>query len=171
MKVATVCARCNKKMEESRQNAEITQGICADCAGIPVSYDSQPFQDFLDKLMVPVMTVNDQGVVIAANKTAQTKLNKDLAEIRGFQGGNVMECAFASLPEGCGRTVHCNGCTIRKTVMATHEDGISRNRVEALQEFKGDDGSYSMQMLISTEKIDNVVLLRIDGINPTELIY
>lgn len=171
MKDATACTNCSKALKDTSKHMGLIQGICDDCAATTINHNLIPFQDFLDKLMVPILAVDSQGVVVTANKTAQTALKKDLLKIRGLPCGNVMECAYASLPEGCGKTDHCSGCTIRNTILTTYEDGISQNRVKALQNFNSEDGPYTMQMIVSTEKVGDVVLLRIDGKNPTELLY
>ncbi len=49
--------------------------------------------------------------------------------MRGFLGGEAMECVNARLPEGCGETEHCRTCTIRRTVMDTHLSGQPHERV------------------------------------------
>ena len=88
------------------------------------------------------------------------------ADIEDHKGGEVFECAYAGLPGGCGRTVHCDGCTIRINVMDTHRTGQSRLRVPAYL-FRGKpDDSEKTDYFISTEKVGKVVLLRIDTVTP-----
>jgi hypothetical protein len=75
-----------------------------------------------------------------------------------------MECAYSKLPEGCGNTTHCVACTIRNNVMATFETGKSLERVPAFLNRLDRDSVYKTRFLISTEKVAEVVLLRIDEV-------
>ena len=117
---------------------------------------------YLDTFEEPVIVVGASGNVNYANRPARTLLQKELPEIVGFQGGIVFECAFAKLPEGCGNTVHCDGCTIRKTVMDTYQSGESHLKVTAGLTRGSAESHLEIQCLISTEKVKDVVLLRID---------
>jgi hypothetical protein len=108
--------------------------------------------------------VNGSGTVVSANNKARKMLRKDLSEIEGYSGGDVFECEYARLPEGCGNTTHCSGCTIRRTVMQTYGTGKGFQRVQAtLNQYTPEDPE-EMDLLISTEKLSDVVLLRIDKI-------
>jgi hypothetical protein len=77
-----------------------------------------------------------------------------------------MECARARLPGGCGKTEHCKACAIRNTVMETHATGKAVEKREAYQLVITPRGETKMRLLISTEKINQVVLLRIDEMAP-----
>lgn len=121
--------------------------------------------EFLDGLVAPVVVIDSLGNVNTANQKARALLQKELSDIEGFQGGNVFECAFAKLPEGCGKTIHCDGCTIRNTVMDTLHTGISHLKIPAGLSHGTTDNCAQMQLLISTEKINDVVMLRIDSIS------
>ena len=100
--------------------------------------------------------------VTSANKQAQSLLQKELPDIEGFKGGEVFECAYASLPGGCGNTVHCDGCTIRNTVMDTFQTEMCHLNKPAYLIRGIRDKIQEFQYLISTEKVKDVVLLRID---------
>jgi hypothetical protein len=82
----------------------------------------------------------------------------------GFRGGDVFECAYASLPGGCGETIHCEACTIRNTVMDTFKTGKSHLKTPAYLLQGIPDNYHEIQFEISTEKVKDVVLLRIDKI-------
>ena len=79
----------------------------------------------------------------------------------------MFECAYARLPEGCGGTVHCSGCAIRRSVYETYETGESRNNIPATLRCDLNNPSHDVIMHISTEKMGNVVLLRIDKVCPS----
>ena len=111
-----------------------------------------------------IVLVNREGIVVSVNNQAKTMLCKDLAEIKGYKGGEVFECAYARLPEGCGNTTHCSGCTIRRTVMETYGTGKSFLRVPATLNQNSPEDPKETNLLISTERIAELVLLRIDKI-------
>ena len=172
MAMQTICAWCNTTLGAlgGDPTAPISHGICTECrdhffgngVGVPT------LEEFLDRLDAPVLVVDGDGVVLTANQGARELVQKSASAIRGHLGGEVMECAYARLPEGCGRTVHCEGCAIRNTVMATHADGVERVGVEAFQDLSGLEGVQRMRILITTEKVGPSVLLRIDSIGPVQ---
>ena len=131
-----------------------------------------PLSDFLDGLGLPVLVADGDGVVELANRPLLELLDKDPSQVRGQRGGNVFECAYARLPEGCGRTVHCSGCAIRSAVTETFITGKSLHKVRAYLNRDTDAELSQLGLLISTEKAWGMVLLRIDRIglqeNPPE---
>ena len=80
------------------------------------------------------------------------------ARIVGFLSGEVMECVYARLPEGCGQTNHCFACTVRNTVMAAIESGEPQVHVPV--ELQRDGGK--LRMIVSTEKVGSFVRMIID---------
>jgi PAS domain-containing protein len=163
-----VCAWCRKNLgtvpSDVHSDAVITHGICHECAFHLRAQVGMPLRDFLDGLGAPVLLVDSNGNIKTANKAVRRFLNKDLPRIEGYKGGNVFECAHATLPEGCGKTVHCSGCTIRRTVMDTLNSGKGHEKVPASLKRETRHGSQYLRLLISTEKVQDVVLLRIDEI-------
>lgn len=99
-----------------------------------------------------------------ANSQALGILQKEMPEIVGRKGGDVFECAFAKFPQGCGNTVHCDACTIRNTVMDTMLSGNSHLRTPAYLIRGLPEDNQEIKFLISTEKVADVVLLRIDKV-------
>jgi hypothetical protein len=119
--------------------------------------------EFLDRLGVPVLLVESEPRILTGNKPACQLLGKELPQIEGHKGGEVIECAYASTPDGCGQDVHCKACTIRNTVLETFETGRSFLHVKAFPNIQFDQDTRTMSLEISTEKVGEVVLLRIDN--------
>jgi len=140
----------------------ITHGICSECIDTFFGPHKVRLLDFIDGLNAAVVVVDATGSVISANKQAQSLLQKELPDIEGCKGGDVFECAYATLPGGCGNTVHCDGCTIRITVMDTFQTEMSHMNKPAFLIRGIPDKNQEIQYLISTEKVKDVVLLRID---------
>ena len=106
--------------------------------------------------------MDKDGRVVAANTQGLKQVSQDVGQIEGRLGGEVFECKYATLPGGCGQTIHCKTCTIRKTVTKTHETGECCIRVPAYMDLGDIIDVKTIRFLISTEKVNDVVLLRID---------
>jgi PAS domain-containing protein len=162
-----ICAWCHQELEPDPRHAddpgtEVSHGVCQSCADYFLSGKRPTLDKFLDRLAVPVLVVDSEGEIVLANQHALGVLGKDLDSVQGYRGGDAMECAYARLPGGCGQTEHCKACTIRNNVMKTFNTGQSLHRVPAyLNRWIGNE-KVRIELLISTEKVDDTVLLRID---------
>jgi PAS domain-containing protein len=94
-------------------------------------WDGLSQAEYLERFDFPVLLVEGDVRVVAANRAAGAFLGREPASAIGLLGGEAMECAHARLPEGCGRTVHCSTCAIRNSVTRTHRTGESLVRVPA----------------------------------------
>jgi transcriptional regulator of aromatic amino acid metabolism len=160
-----ICAWCKKHLEETvdEQGHEITHGICESCrVTMLCSHAPSTLNKFLSCFSLPVMMVDGDGRVVSANQAALNVVGKELEEVAGDLGGNVMSCKFAYQEGGCGETVHCIACTIRNNVIETHKSGESLHQVPAHLEVEQDGQEMTLNFLISTEKVGDAVLLRID---------
>ena len=139
-----------------------SHGICADCARTLLEELGVPVETFLSDLGVPVLLMDDEVQVVDANPAALIMLGRTEETVLGRLGGDVFECVNSRLPGGCGRAVHCSGCTLRRTVTSTWETGRSCSRVPATLEVTRGDEPERIALLITTAKVGNRVLLRID---------
>jgi len=142
----------------------ITHGICEACAARVLANPGESLLDFLDRLEVPVLAILSDAKVFTANQKAQALLGKGLPQLQNYRGGEVIECRYAHLGNGCGFEVHCHSCTIRKTVLETFATGKSRLKVKAYPDLQIGAEVKTMSLLISTEKFGDFVLLRIDDL-------
>ena len=163
-----LCAWCGIALDptssSSSCDAVITHGICGPCANKMFLQTGIPLRNFLDRFALPIAIVDSEGVVRTVNTQARSMLGKELSDIEGHKGGDVFQCVHAILPGGCGNTVHCSGCAIRRTVMETHTTGKSFLRIPALLKQQNPKEPQDIRFLISTEKVGDYVLLRIDGV-------
>lgn len=157
-------------MVESSVGTEhiVTHTICEDCANALFAANSPNMETFLDTLAEPVLVVDADVVVLAANRSAEQILGKKIPAIKGFKGGNVIECIHAHEPGGCGKTMHCDGCTIRLTVTDTYKTGRVHMKVPAYAKISLGGKPVKADILISTEKVEGVVVLRLDKITTGE---
>jgi len=166
--VKEVCAYCGEVLVESEADGEsggdITPTICFGCLrDIFRQPTGEPLHRFLKRLNAPVVVVSGAARILTANVPVLNMLGKKLKDIEGLPGGDVFECAFAKLPGGCGKTVHCSGCTIRRLVAETFATGKSFTRVPAYLTPGEPEAPGRIDLTVSTQKVEGVVLLRIDS--------
>ena len=102
----SICAWCKKDMgivhSDTYSENVITHGICEECAHIAFAeLNMDRMEIFIDRLPEPVLVVDGDLVALMANKKAREILGKDLPQIKGFKGGNIIECVHAREPGGC----------------------------------------------------------------------
>lgn len=165
--MARICVRCKKQLlpqEDFRTDKVVTQGLCSFCTASFTQDVSPSVRKLLNIIVDPVLVLDNRGVVKTANESGLKLLAKDYPDIEGYPGGNVFGCVFASLPEGCGNTEHCRTCAIRNIVMDTLTGGKGYKNVPAFQNIQTPNGNRIMRFYVSTEKVDDHILLRIDDV-------
>jgi PAS domain-containing protein len=143
---------------------EVTHGICPACKERFFDTNDGNLDGFLNRLGAPVLVLTAKQTVLAANDRALALLGKDRVEMVGAKTGDVVECSHAKLPGGCGRVVHCKACTIRNSVIETFSTGRSLTNVPAHISVSPASTTPPVRFLISTEKVNDIVLLRIDDV-------
>lgn len=162
-----ICAWCKKELtprEDMGLEKEITHGICSICALNFTSSIPKTLKDMLDLIREPVLIVDSDGFVRSANESGLRMLGKDLDSVVRQRGGDVFECSYAGLPEGCGETEHCKTCAVRNIIMDTLVHDRGYKNVPAYQKINTANGPRIMQFTLSTEKIGEQILLRIDDV-------
>ncbi|MFC1859695.1 hypothetical protein ACFL9U_16950 [Thermodesulfobacteriota bacterium] len=146
--------------KEPLDDHRVSHGICPDCSS---HYQRQlaglPLDEYLDGFDAPVLIVDADGRIAAANKMASAMMGKSQHGSIGLLGGEAMECAYARLAEGCGKTMHCETCTIRIAVNKAMETGETQRQVPV--KLQKEDGEA--QMIISTYNVDGFVRIVIEG--------
>jgi len=163
------CAMCNKELaaqafRPDRDN-RITGGICGDCLKELFMGRPRNVHEILDSIGAPILLLDNGYRIMAANEPARRTLNRPLVDIENYLPGEAMECINARKPGGCGQTVHCQACALRNTLNKTIATGEDIKKVPAYQDVYQKDGSVARRfLLISTEKLEDFILLRIDEI-------
>jgi hypothetical protein len=138
--------------------------ICDTCAAVLSAVDRTPLGDFIEKLDAPVLVVTGDCIATMANSRACVFLGKAAEKLVGRLAGDVVECARAGEPGGCGQTVHCKGCALRNSVQHTHATGEPLRGVHAYQEIRTPNGIRTAWFELTTERAGDLVLLRIDDV-------
>lgn len=157
-----VCAWCLKDIspvnESIHSDTEISHGICSSCRDNAKFQEGVSLQCYIDSFAIPIFVLGSDMRVRGVNRRAREVLGKEPTEIMEQLAGNVFECEYARHPEGCGGTIHCSGCTIRKTVTDCFQTGEPHNRVPAYL----NQDSRSIKLSITTLKVSDLVVLQIE---------
>jgi len=139
----------------------VTHSICHDCS------DNLDFQlgvslnRYLESLTMPVVALDGNDTLIGINSAAVAVYRgKAVMEAVEWEE-KIYECAHARLPLGCENEIHCSGCAIRIVTGAAFSSGKSIPNVPAHLHYCSSDVAEQAELLISTEKIDTIVFLRI----------
>ena len=164
-----ICSACgiylkDKPSEVGTEN-QVSHGLCDKCARHFRAQAGIPIKEYLENIEAPVVTIAPNVTISALNTKAIELLGKTIIDVQGELGGDVFECEYARLPEGCGQTIHCSGCTIRNTVTETLKTGKPNKNVPAILNRFSESGTEQIDLLITTEKIGGVVFLKIDQIS------
>ena len=161
------CSYCRSFFGETEplDDDAVTHGMCDECfEHFDAQWAGQNLESFLDKFEFPVLAVGPDSRIVAVNERAATFVRRPRRSVRGFLGGEALECANARLPEGCGETVHCQRCSIRRAVMDTRLSGHAHHRVET--SFDRVDGHrrfwISTELLVPPGGGDTVVVLTVE---------
>ncbi|MDT8070726.1 MAG: hypothetical protein ROO76_21405 [Terriglobia bacterium] len=97
---------------------------------------------------------------IAVNKTAAA-VSPAAREIKPDTTlGNVVECRHSREQAGCGKTVHCSGCVLRKTMETTNETGDPAFMVPATISTENEE----VTLYVSTIKADGRIFVKLDKV-------
>lgn len=118
-----ICAWCGTLLAGSLDaGLEVTHGICTDCVR-RFEYLEQPIEAFLESLPPGTALVDHDVRVIDASASFLDLVGKRREDVIGRLGGQVISCVYSRIGDGCGRTTHCVGCSIRRAVNVARESG------------------------------------------------
>ncbi|MSM38174.1 MAG: hypothetical protein GJT30_00930 [Geobacter sp.] len=138
----------------------ITHGICEECLFRHFGKSPKSFQlqEFVDEFEAPVVVVDASMRVMAANTKYLAIIGQDVPIAAETVLPEVFICKYTKLPGGCGDRVHSSGCAIRRAVTDAHVSGEGKEHVPAYLH----RGDKTQLLQLSTEKLTNVVLVRIE---------
>lgn len=159
-----ICAWCRATLDAGppEDDGRITHGICDGCAGELQRARGLPLEEFVERLGAPVLLVDADHTVGLANGAAREVYGSAGAPLVGRRAGDVFECENARLPGGCGRTIHCSGCAIRRSIAHTQATGEPLQRVPATLRTDASQGPGDVELLISTARVGRRILLKVE---------
>ncbi len=162
----TICAWCKKLIKEDVRTPDgpISHGLCPSCAEKLYEKFGTPLEQFLDQWHLPIVLLNTEGQVLGGNSAARSLPGFHATSKTPLLPGDVFECPWADLPEGCGKTVHCCGCAIRRAISHTQKTGQSIKRLPGHLDSCIVEEPASIW--ISTEKAGDLIFLLIEKTPP-----
>ena len=164
----TVCTFCSRVVREGASPEDpVSHGVCPDCYDRILSEYGFDVKKFLDQLEHPVLLVDADARVLAANSPALDLLGKPAAFVRETLCGEVLNCINASCEGGCGKADLCPDCAFRASVSETYTTGLPVNLRAAILVRKDGDTLCDVPFLVSTRKDGDIVMLRLEPVKRT----
>jgi len=112
---------------EPREDTRATHGICTDCAEhFQKTWSVETLDEYLDTYDYPVIAVDAEERIVGINSPMTKICGRVRPSTIGYLCGDVLECSSARLAEGCGRTIHCPACAVRRAMKGALESGEVR---------------------------------------------
>ncbi len=158
-----VCAYCNEELRPETTGKEgVSHGICPSCYNHIKASLGVDLKEYLNMLDHPVFLVDDDVKVLSANYKARHLNGDKIHSIINKRLGEVFECENAIRSEGCGRSVCCSGCTIRRSVSTTYKTGdpVMKKPASLVSAISGIP--TTIDLYITTYKVGKVVFLMVE---------
>jgi len=162
-----VCSYCRRTIvDDPAAGDQVSHGMCPGCAEhFEALWRGMSLGEYLDQLADPVLVVNGDARVVAANARVARLLGRDRAELAGLLQGEAFACAHSRLPGGCGKTVHCRECTIRRGVERVATTGVP---VEGQPAYL-DTAEGRVELRVSVRPLDGLVKVVVEELTPSPL--
>jgi len=163
-----ICAWCRSEIdgsigEKQSEDDVISHGICRSCADNISFQQGVPLPVYLDSFDAPVFILNNRCEIQDANLKARKSFAGGFTLVKEHKlTGDVFECQYARLPEGCGKTIHCSGCAIRRAIRKTIETGEPQSKIPATLRRNHSANPKAISLFITTVKSGDAVLLKLD---------
>lgn len=153
------CAWCGVAIERpgyETVDRGTSHGMCPSCSeALACEERGVSLQEHLDSILLPVLVIDESNTVAAMNATASALFGyRSHTEAKFF--GRVFDCMHSSTAEGCGRSIHCSGCAIRRSVITTFDTGESQISVPATLSKSSPDQLSEVVLAVTTVKIGGV---------------
>jgi len=160
-----VCTFCGRVVKAGLSPDDpVSHGVCTECHDRILADFGFDTKKFLDQLDLPVLLVDGETRVLAANTPALVLMGKKNMMIRGTLCGDALACINARKPKGCGKTDVCPDCGFRESVRETYTTGRPVNRRAAVLIRQDGATLTNIPFLVSTRKDGNVVMLRLEPV-------
>lgn len=161
-----ICAWCKSSMGEVKSElhstSTITHGICNKCLETLFEDKNIDFIPFLNSLTAPVVLIDENNTYLSANDTALSILNKQHIHLENKRTGDIFTCENATLTGGCGHTEKCGGCQMLQLINNTYDSNHVFSNIPVTLSRNSDKMREELNLHVSTEKVNGLVLMRID---------
>jgi len=166
-----ICTLCrNNAVDENEQSTvrNITNNVCRSCERrFHTTSSAAALKALVDAIDAPVLVMQaEPRLVYTANRKALELFNKGLDQVEQHRGGQVFDCVHAFTKAGCGKDEHCQPCKIKNAIVDTLSTGRPYNNVSTELDIRKSAGTSAFTVQISTEKIGDMALVRMDRCGP-----
>jgi len=141
-----------------------THVMCANCLDYFLTiWGGSDASPDLELSVNPTFRLTVGRRMVACNSRAVAVLGKSRNTMSGLLCGEFMGCDRAHLPEGCGLTVYCESCVIRRSLAITAETGKNQERVMAFMNMSRAGAPEFINLMISTRKAGDLIDLEVAG--------
>jgi transcriptional regulator of aromatic amino acid metabolism len=167
-RICTLCKADVVDQPEQSSVRNITGGVCSSCNRLfNTSCSAATLKALADAIDAPVLVMQSEPrQVYTANGKALELFKKEPDRIEKHRGGQVFDCVYAFTEAGCGKDVHCQPCKIKNAIVETLTTGRTYTGVSALMDIRKSIGTSTYTLQVSTEKIGDMALVRIDRYEP-----
>lgn len=155
----TVCAWCGTNIRDG--SLPVSHGICVSCREHFFRDAGMSLQRFIDNFPFPVLVFGNSLQPVAINRSGTLASPSTVQITPATTIGNLVECEHSHQQEGCGKTIHCSGCVLRKTVEQTNQSGDPAFLVPATISTENSD----IRFYVSTLKVDGRVFVKLDKVD------
>ncbi len=136
---------------------------------VAVQFLDQGFHRMLfDAVPMPAFVVNEDVCILECNAAAVKLLAKDKQSLVGKRYGEALNCIHArEVPEGCGHSLDCGECTVRKLVRAAARNhGAVRHDAEMMFGQSGNRTNVNLRVTCQpfTYEQRKFILLILEGL-------
>lgn len=125
--------------------------------------DELNYSELIEAVDAPILLMQgNPRQVVTANRRALELFEKELRDVEGYRGGQVFDCVHAFTEDGCGKDRNCEGCKIRDAIIDTFTTAKPHNGVSTALQIKKADGTMTYVLQVSTEKVGDLALVRIE---------
>ncbi|HET7438563.1 MAG TPA: hypothetical protein VFJ56_03635 [Nitrospira sp.] len=160
------CAWCGGPIERPGHietlDVGTSHGMCSTCSeALAREERGLSLQEHLDSILLPVLVIDESNTVAGMNATARALFGNAIDQESHYLG-RVFDCLHSRSSEGCGRSIHCSGCAIRRSIMRTFDTGEAQTSVPATLSRSSPDQLSEAVLAVTTIKIGGLVLLRLE---------
>jgi PAS domain-containing protein len=160
-----VCAWCGNQISpDENGDGLVSHGICLGCSDQFLPHVAVSLQTIIDPLPIPILVVDGDVMVSSLNRKAQEVLGVSSEQAENQRGGELFDCIHAHHPGGCGRSLHCSGCALRRAITTTYETGAPQAFVPASLHTHDPSRPSPVALTITTVKREDFVLVRLDKV-------
>lgn len=161
------CRWCHSPLQTRRVGVSAGDS-CVLCAGFLRTNRILPLRDYMYGVKSPILFIDKNGIVLGANRAAEVALGKPSSEVEGRRGGEVVDCAHARSPGGCGTTGFCATCPLRNSVLHTGATGQGLDDMSATRPVRRRDETIDVRFRFATRLVQDVIMLRLDDMSALE---